>query len=223
MRTRPDGAPFNPTPMFPSRGGRAAGATPFKRPENLAWLPNSKFRTFFFTPTGDTDAPTSQIPQLAARGSWGSIFRVDLRKDSDDDHKDDGRISLFFLGDQAHSSFDNINFANEHQVLAAEDRGDTLHDQLNTLDSVWAFDVRSQTGKPVRFIALGRDASASALGQEDNEPTGVYVSNGSTRKSELLGTDDALEEKVRGFFTQQHGDNTLYEFFRTGDDRRARN
>jgi hypothetical protein len=205
---------------------KSAGATPFKRPENLAWLPNSKFRTFFFTPTGDTDAPTSQVAELAARGSWGSIFRVDLRNDGDgDDHvkKDDGTISLFFLGDQVHNSFDNINFANEHQVLVAEDRGDTLHDQLNTLDSVWAFDVRSKSAKPLRFIALGRDSSASGPGQEDNEPTGVFVSNGSTKKSELLGTDDALEGKVRGFFTQQHGDNTVFEFFRIGDERRARN
>ena len=206
---------------------KSAGATPFKRPENMAWLPNSKFRTFFFTPTGDTDAPTSQVPELAARGSWGSIFRVDLRNDGDDDRddnfkKNDGTISLFFLGDQVHNSFDNINFANEHQVLVAEDRGDTLHDQLNTLDSVWAFDVRAKNPKPLRFIALGRDLSASGPGQEDNEPTGVFVSNGSTKKSDLLGTDDALEEKARGFFTQQHGDNVVYEFFRVGDERHAR-
>src|SRR5262249_6471929 len=60
---------------------KAAGATPFKRPENMAWLPGSEFRTFFFDPTGDTDAPTGQIAQLAARGAWGSIFRVDLGRD----------------------------------------------------------------------------------------------------------------------------------------------
>jgi len=209
---------------------KAAGATPFKRPENLAWLPNSKFRTFFFTPTGDTDAPTSQVPELAARGSWGSIFRVDLRKDDgdhdrDDRHvkKDDGTISIFFLGDQVHNSFDNINFANEHQLLVGEDRGDTLHDQLNTLDSIWAFEVRSKNPKPLRFLALGRDASASGPGQEDNEPTGIHVSNGSTKKSELLGTDDALEEKARGFFTQQHGNNTVYEFVRSRKREHARN
>jgi hypothetical protein len=42
---------------------KAAGATPFKRPENNAWLPDSKFKTFFFSATGDTDAPTGQVPQ----------------------------------------------------------------------------------------------------------------------------------------------------------------
>jgi hypothetical protein len=74
------------TPFVATTAAKAAGATPFKRPENMAWLPDSKFRTFFFTATGDTDAPTGQIPQLAARGAWGSIFRVDLR---DDDHRGD--------------------------------------------------------------------------------------------------------------------------------------
>src|SRR5215510_14412641 len=214
----------NPAPVGSATAlAKAAGATPFKRPENLAWLPNSKFRTFFFTPTGDTDNPTSSVRDLAVRGSWGSIFRVDLRNDEDDQKKDDGSISLFFRGDRVHNSFDNINFANEHQVLAAEDRGDTLHDQLNTLDSVWAFDVRSTNPTPLRFIALGRDPSASGPGQEDNEPTGVHVSNGSTTKSELLGTTDALEENARGFFTQQHGDNTVYEFVRSRKREQARN
>jgi len=190
-------------------------------------MPESRTATFT-APTGDTDAPTSQVPQLAARGSWGSIFRVDLGdgdndKDRDDrSKKDSGEISLFFLGDQVHNSFDNINFANEHQVLAAEDRGDTLHDQLNTLDSVWAFDVRSTNSKPLRFIALGRDVSASPNGAEDNEPTGVFVSNGSTKASELLGTEEGIEENARGFFTQQHGDNNVFEFFRVGDKHEAK-
>ena len=33
---------------------------------------------FSLVATGDTDAPTSQEPELAARGAWGSLFRVDL-------------------------------------------------------------------------------------------------------------------------------------------------
>src|SRR5262245_54562681 len=213
-----------PTAAFNANAAaKAAGATPFKRPENMAWLPGSDFRTFFFSPTGDTDAPTGQVPQLAARGAWGSIFRVDLRRDDDDDHdghgkghdddrrgqpQDDGTISIFVLGDQVHNSFDNMAFANEHQLLAAEDRGDTLHDQLQTLDSVWAFDVRN--GRTLRFIALGRDLVASPPGAEDNEPTGVYVSSGSTRRDGLLGTEESLDD-ARGFFTQQHGDNNVFE------------
>jgi hypothetical protein len=201
-----------------------AGATPFKRPENMAWLPGSDFRTFFFDPTGDTDAPTSQVPALAARGSWGSIFRVDLREedeDRDEDHErrgkkaqDDGHLSVFVLGDQVHNSFDNLAMANEHTLLAAEDRGDTLHSQLDTLDSIWAFDVRK--GSALRFLALGRDATSIANG-EDNEPTGVFVSNGSRSAQHLLGTEENLAN-ARGFFTQQHGNDIVFEFSRVFRD-----
>jgi hypothetical protein len=200
----------------------------------LAWLPGSDFKTFFFDPTGDTDSVAGENPFLQARGAYGALFRVDLRgRDDDDDHEhfsnhdrskpapDDGHISLLFLGDHDHNSFDNLAFANEHQILAAEDRGDTLHTQLNTLDSVWAFDVRSSRKKPLRFIALGRDANAIAHG-EDNEPTGVFVSNGSASLKQLLGTSESLES-VRGFVTQQHGDNVLYEFVRQRKSHQAHN
>ena len=204
---------------------KAAGATPFKRPENMAWLPGSDFRTFFFCPTGDTDAVAGDNSFLQARGSYGSIFRVDLRKDDDRDNhgapSDDGRISLFFLGDREHNSFDNLTFANDKQLMATEDRGDTLHGQLNALDSVWAFDVQGKNSKPVRFIALGRDASSVVRG-EDNEPTGLFVSNGSATKQEMLGTEQSLH-KARGFVTVQHGDNNLFEFVRIRDQHEARN
>jgi hypothetical protein len=194
-----DTAPFNA-----NAAAKAARATPFKRPENMAWLPGSNFQTFFFDPTGDTDKVAGENAFLQARGSYGAIFRVDLGKDLQD-----GQISLFFLGDYDHNSFDNLAFANEHQLLAAEDRGDTLHTQLNTLDSVWAFEVKANNKVPLRFIALGRDATSVAHG-EDNEPTGVFVSNGNTDPKHLLGTPEHLSQ-ARGFFTQQHGDNIVYE------------
>ena len=56
---------------------KAVGATPFKRPENLEFLPGSNYQTFFFCPTGDTNADSGNVPALAQRGAWGSIFRVD--------------------------------------------------------------------------------------------------------------------------------------------------
>jgi Bacterial protein of unknown function (DUF839) len=86
---------------------KTAGATPFKRPENLAWLPGSNFSTFFFDPTGDTDAVAGENAFLQARGAYGAIFRVDLR----DVGSDEGAISLFSLGDHEHNSFDNLAFA----------------------------------------------------------------------------------------------------------------
>jgi hypothetical protein len=210
-------------PFVATTAAKAAGATPFKRPENMAWLPGSKFRTFFFTATGDTDAPTGQVPQLAARGAWGSIFRVDLFDDNprhdEDRRKGDGTIAIFVLGDEQHTSFDNLAFANDRQLLASEDRGDTLHQQLHKFDSVWAFDV--DNGKAVRFIALGRDATSAAAGNDNNEPTGVFVSSGSPRDDEMLGTKESLDD-ARGFYTQQHGNGDVFEFFRVEKRRTAK-
>src|SRR5262249_39904282 len=124
------------TPFDANALAKAALATPFKRPENGQFLPGSGYRTFFFDATGDTDADAGNQPALAARGSWGSIFRVDLRS-----NRETGKISIFVRGDADHASFDNMAFADANTLLAAEDRGDMLHDQLNKLDSVWAYSV----------------------------------------------------------------------------------
>jgi len=198
---------------------KLAGATPFKRPENAQFLPDSNFRTFFFDPTGDTDVRSGNQPALAARGSWGSIFRVDL-----DQTYDSGMISIFFLGDADHASFDNLTFMRGNLLLAAEDRGDTLHRQLNKLDSIWAFNVAKPSATPVRFLALGRDdastfdahqldaAAAGYQNEGDNEPTGVHVSDGDSSISGLIGTFEL--EEARFFFTQQHGFNRVFEVIR---------
>lgn len=182
---------------------KAAGATPFKRPENAQFLPGSGFQTFFFDPTADTDADAGNTPALAARGSWGSIFRVDLAED-----RNTGTISILVLGDADHASFDNLTFADDHTLLAAEDRGDTLHKQLNKLDSVWAFATDGSAG-PRRFVALGRDGLSITKG-EDNEPTGLHVSVGSTAVDGLPGTLNNLDHP-RAFLTRQHGENILWE------------
>lgn len=199
---------------------KAAGATPFKRPENTRFLPGSDFHTFFFDPTGDTNANAGNQPDLAARGAWGSIFRVDL-----DDTRNAGQISITVLGTAEQSSFDNLAFTSNGTLLAAEDRGDTLHSQLNTLDSIWAYDVNGDLN-PRRFLALGRDPAATldaAFGAAntpgfqndgDNEPTGLFISNGSTSIAKLLGTEGNLND-ARWFLTQQHGNNTVYEIFPT--------
>jgi hypothetical protein len=188
---------------------KTAGATPFKRPENAAFLPGSNYRTFFFDPTADTDADAGNTPDLAARGSWGSIFRVDLRE-----NRNSGRISIFVLGDAAHASFDNLTFADTNTLLATEDRGDTLHTQLNTLDSVWAFNVNGRSSAK-RFIALGRDATSVGAG-EDNEPTGLHVSNGNPLSFGQPGSMLNLLG-ARGFVTRQHGDNVTWEILRNDD------
>jgi len=188
---------------------KAANATPFKRPENAAFLPGGDFRTFFFCPTGDTDADAGNTPDLAARGSWGSIFRVDLHE-----NRNSGRISIFVLGDADHASFDNLTFADTNTLLATEDRGDSLHNQLNKLDSVWAFSVNGRQSAK-RLIALGRDATSVAAG-EDNEPTGLHVSNGNPFTFGQPGSVLNLLG-ARGFVTRQHGDNVTFEIVKTDD------
>jgi Bacterial protein of unknown function (DUF839) len=203
---------------------KAAGATPFKRPENLQFLPGSDFKTFFFDPTGDTDSTAGSVAVLAARGSWGSIFRVDLGDDHhfhsqfDEDFRflfgnepDIGRISIVVLGDQFHASFDNLTFADDNVLLAAEDRGDTLHDQLNILDSVWAFDVTKKNVPTARLIALGRDLDSSPAGAEDNEPTGLHFSDGNASIKGVIRAKRLNLDQSRLFFTQQHGENIVWE------------
>jgi hypothetical protein len=103
-------------------------ATPFKRPENAKFLPGSNFATFFFCPTGDTDEDAGNQPELAARGAWGSIFRVHFPW-----WNPIGSIQISVLGDADHASFDNMSFANGETLLVTEDRGDSLHDQLDKL------------------------------------------------------------------------------------------
>jgi Bacterial protein of unknown function (DUF839) len=195
---------------------KAAGATPFKRPENGAFRPGSGFRTFVFAETGDTNADSGQQPALAARGAWGSLLRIDL-----DRRGNRGTIRLLASGDATHASFDNVTWADADHVMAAEDRGDGLHTQLNTLDSAWVYDVRHAGRPPVRLIAEGRDPFAEAdagfgaastpgfQNEGDNEITGLDVSDGRVSAGGLLGRSGTLRG-ARWFFTQQHGMNVTY-------------
>jgi Alkaline phosphatase PhoX len=199
-------------PFDASAAAKAAGATPFKRPENGQFQPGSHFQTFFFTITGDTDNRAGMQPELAARGSWGGIFRVDLNA-----NRNNGTISLVVLGDADHASFDNITFVDDRDtILVAEDRGDMLHDQLDKLDSVWVYKLdRQHPDRNIveRFVALGLDRLAGVPGEEDNEPTGVHMSEGDSTIHGLIGSREFRRDPARLFFTQQHGENNLYEVF----------
>ena len=62
--------------------------------------------------TGDTDNRAGIQPELAARGAWGGIFRVDL-----DANRETGNISLVVLGDADHASFDNITFVDDRDTI----------------------------------------------------------------------------------------------------------
>ena len=206
--TEIDGAdPFDANAL-----AKTAGATPFKRPENGQFQPGLHFQTFFFDVTGDTDNTAGSDPVLAARGAWGGIFRVDL-----DRNRQTGHISLVVLGDADHAAFDNLTFVDDKDtILAAEDRGDTLHDQLNKLDSIWAYKLKENDPTRnivARFVALGQDSLAGVPGEEDNEPTGLHMSEGDSTIQGLIGTKTFKKDRARLFFTQQHGENNLFEVF----------
>jgi hypothetical protein len=212
-----DTATDGTAPFDANAAAKTLGATPFKRPENAQFQPNSHFRTFFFTITGDTDNRAGIQPELAARGSWAGIFRVDLNS-----NRQTGNISLVVLGDADHASFDNITFVDDRDtILVAEDRGDTLHDQLNKLDSIWAYKLNGQHPERsivARFIALGLDNLAGVPGEEDNEPTGVHMSEGDSTINGLIGTREFGTDRARLFFTEQHGENNLFEVFPRDDE-----
>jgi hypothetical protein len=119
------------------------------------------------------------------------------------------------LGDADHASFDNVTFVDDKDtILVTEDRGDTLHDQLNNLDSIWAYKLNQQHPErsiAARFVALGQDTIAGVVGEEDNEPTGLHMSEGDSSINGLIGTKVFKKGRARLFFTQQHGENNLFE------------
>jgi hypothetical protein len=154
---------------------------------------------------------------LAARGAWGGIFRVDLNAS-----RENGNISLVVLGDADHAAFDNITFVDDKDtILVTEDRGDTLHDQLNKLDSIWAYKLdehHPDRSIAARFVALGEDRMAPIATEEDNEPTGVHMSEGDSTIRGLIGTREFRKDRAMLFFTQQHGENNLFEVFPLDDE-----
>jgi hypothetical protein len=132
---------------------------------------------------------------------------------------------MFYKSDRAHSGLDNGAFLSRNVVTFVEDAGDLLHTQRDALDSGYTFsttvDYSDPANQPVRWLAEGRDASAtidSAFGgfkknDGDNELTGVHVSDGDPGRDGLLGAQipNLSNPQWRWFYTQQHGDNPTYE------------
>ena len=214
--------PFNANTLaktpLPSHNGNVG--TPFKRPENGVFRPGSDFKQFFFDETGDTNANS---PENDTAGGWGSIMKLSQSGPG----ADTGTLSLFYKPDGAHSSLDNVTFLSKNIVTFGQDMGDGLHTQLNALDSAFTWDVTRDysdpANHPVRWLAEGRDASATLDGSAtptgfgkndgDNEITGIYVSDGDSGIDGILGNEvpDLSEGQWRWFYTQQHGDNPTYE------------
>jgi len=191
---------------------KTAGATPFKRPENGVFRPGSAFTEFYFTETGDTTILTEVG---ATAGGFGGLYKLKFATAG----ADTGTLSLVYLSDIAHTGFDNISFWSDRYLAVVEDAGDTLHKQRDALDSAYLFDLTVDYSKPAnqpkRFIAEGRDPSATVSG--DNEITGIHISDGDATIAGLLGVNvpQPFMAGWRVFWTQQHGDNVTWELGRT--------
>jgi hypothetical protein len=205
-------SPFQALPL-----AKAAKATPFKRPENAAFQPDSGFTKYFFDETGDTNKESVEN----ANGGWGSIFQLSQSSPT----AGTGTLRLFYKGDEAHASFDNVTFLSKSAITFVEDAGDTLHGQRNALDSGWVWNVNGDYSNPVnqpfRWLAEGRDASATldadnggfGSNEGDNEITGAVVSDGDPSQQGILGahSPELGTPQWRWFYTQQHGDNVTWE------------
>jgi hypothetical protein len=207
-------------PFDANAAAKAAGATPFKRPENGQFRPGTDFREFFFDATGDTNATSAAN---AGFGGWGGFFRLT----QDRPGADHGKLQVFYMGNQEHTGLDNVTFIDRDHIAFVEDASDTVHTQRGAFDSGYLFDVRtdySHGAQPVRFLAEGRDSSATldnmlvAAGngfqnEGDNEITGIHMSDGDPTPFGILGAK--IPQPFRGewrlFWTQQHGDNNTWE------------
>ena len=190
--------------------------------------PGSSFREFYFDETGDTNADS---PANADFGGWGSLFVYKTNNPA----SNTGTLSIVFKGNKEHAGFDNMAFLSRDDLAVVEDAGDGLHTQRNALDSGFDFDVThnySDGAQPIRFLAQGRDASAtidSALGslspvpanfhnEGDNEITGIHVSDGDPTVFGILGAKIPVGfqsfGRWRTFYTSQHGDNVTYQIVR---------
>jgi hypothetical protein len=222
--TTVDGA----TPFDSNALAKAKGATPFKRPENGVFRPGTLFREFYFDETGDTNAVS---PANADFGGWGSLFVYKTNNPS----SDTGTVSIVLKGNQDHDSFDNVSFLGRDDLAVVEDAGDGLHAQRNALDSAFDVDVShnyADGAAPLRFLAQGRDASAtidsglSSLSplpadfhnEGDNELTGIHVSDGDASVFGVLGFKIPVGfesfGRWRTFLTSQHGDNVTWQISR---------
>jgi hypothetical protein len=219
---------------------KSKGATPLKRPENGKFVPGTDFRSYVVDETGDTSKVAGDYPGAAERGAWGGLLRVDMPKAG----ADTATVKAVIVGDQTHASFDNVTFLDTKTVLLAEDRGETLHQQANALDSLWSYDITKPLNQinadAKRLVAQGRDPEATGdiaikepapptpltHNDGDNELTGIHVSDGSTGSDGILGAEPPFNaggwSPWRIFVTGQHGANITYEIVQTGGKKKHR-
>ena len=148
-------------------------------------------------------------PVLAARGAWGGIFRVDLNGSGES-----GNISLVVLGDADHASFDNVTFVDDQRHDPGDGRSrrwvarSVEQARLDLGLQIEQGTSGEKLGGPIRRT---RPGSLGSTRRGGNEPTGLHVSEGDATIGGLIGTREFRTDRARLFFTQQHGENNLFE------------
>ncbi len=189
-------------------------------PRTAPFRPGSDFTKFFFDETGDTNA-TSVENDTARR------LGLDLRAHPERPERQHRHAALFYKGDEAHSGLDNVDLPLA-QPRSPSSRTRATRCTPSATRSTPASsgtstpDYSNPANQPVRWLAEGRDASAtldSANGgfgtnDGDNEITGVHVSDGDPRPERhprRRRSRTSNSDGWRWFYTQQHGDNHTYE------------
>src|SRR6185295_16332988 len=129
-----------------------------------------------------TDGTTPFNANLAAKAKNGTPFK----RPENGVFRPGTRFGEFY--------FDETGDTNATSV-ENDTAGDGLHTQRNALDSGFLFNVNQVGADPIRWLAEGRDPSAtldSANGgfgknEGDNEITGIHVSDGDPSVNGILG------------------------------------
>jgi len=113
--------------------------------------------------------------------------------------------------------------------------GDGLHGQANALDSAFVLDLNADysnaDNEPVRWLAEGRDPSATIEREHDDRQrrrTTRSRARPSRRRSDRRRHPSAPRSRTsrnphwRWFWTQQHGDNNTWEVLPAGRSGRRR-
>ena len=143
------------TPFNANELAKAASATPFKRPENGQFQPGSGFRKFFFDETGDTN----REPRKNGVGGWGSIMKLSKWAEREHRHADhalqsDEATAASITSRSSPRTPSPCRGRRRHAAHAAQRARSAYVWNVNA-------DYSNPANQPVRWLAEGRDASAT--------------------------------------------------------------
>ena len=208
---------------------KAKGGTPFKRPENGQFRPADGFTEFFFTETGDTNLLSG------ANGPSGASYGGLRRRPAADpagpvgEHRQaaavlprrrrrtrastTSRSSTGTTWPRSRTPARRCTPSAARSTRATRSRSAAARAHPTSSGSSRAAATRRRRSTP-RSRGFGKN-------EDDNEITGIHLSDGDPSVGGLIGTDnprfltrgdgDHGSDDWRLFWTQQHGDNITWE------------